>query len=162
MIKRFPNFLNNNECLKVIESHNDYYFQNHDALTNESKSSFHFFNKKEYNIFLEDLNLNLNFQDKLFKHIPFQCKISNIWLNKQIKNSTLITHDHAHSVLSGILYLKIDENSSGTTFFYEDKKLTIIPQCGLLLIFPSWLKHGGSSVNLSEERIVLSFNIQAH
>jgi len=160
MIKSVHNFLNNDECLIAIGCHKDHYFQNHAALTNESKSSFHFFNKKDPNVFLEDLNSNLKFEEKLFKHIQFQCRISNIWLNRQIKNSTLIPHSHENCVLSGILYLKIDENSSGTTFFHEDKMLTINPECGLLLIFPNWLKHGASSNNLSEERIVLSFNIQ--
>ena len=158
-VKNFPNFLSNDECLKVIECHRDSYFQNHGALTNDSKSSFLYFKNKEHNEFLEELNLHLNFQNRLLEHIKFSGKISNIWLNKQTKNSMLKPHTHEDCQLSGVLYIKLDTNSSGIKF-YHTKEYTIFPESGTLLIFPNWLMHSGSDNNLSEERIVLGFNIQ--
>jgi len=158
-VKKVSNFLSNDECLKVLDCHKDSYFQDHDALTNDSKSSFYYFKNREFNKFLEELNLHLNFQNRLFEHIEFSGRISNIWLNKQTKNSKLHPHRHIDCNLSGVLYIKLDKNSSGITFYYL-KTHTIFPELGSLLLFPSWLTHSGSGNNLSEERIVLSFNIQ--
>ena len=85
------------------------------------------------------------------------------WCNIQGKDSTLDFHNHPNSVVSGIIFLKVDENSSKLVF-QNPTSLTkeihqITPKTGLLVMWPSYLRHGsGDSINKSAERIVLSFN----
>jgi uncharacterized protein (TIGR02466 family) len=82
---------------------------------------------------------------------------------------------HPGSSISGVLYLKVDKNSS-KIYFYNPNPYNVIlrkkqhninnyeymffqPEIGDLILFPSWLKHGSDvDENMSEERIALSFN----
>ena len=104
-------------------------------------------------------------------------KISNSWFNIQQKGSVLKTHLHANSVLSGALYVNVDENSTKLYFnnpnnfikyfeYYHDsltdynfEYFYISPNIGDLVIFPSWLEHGSNGdTNNTVDRTVLSFN----
>ena len=104
-------------------------------------------------------------------------KISNSWFNIQQKGSVLKTHLHANSVLSGALYVNVDENSTKLYFnnpnnfikyfeYYYDsltdynfEYFYISPNIGDLVIFPSWLEHGSNGdTNNTVDRTVLSFN----
>ena len=100
-------------------------------------------------------------------------KITNNWFNIQYECSALIEHVHPGSIVSGALYVNVDERSSNLRFkninpyahfsdhanetnyncFYEEFE----PQNGTLILFPSWLPHD-SLPNKSKERVVISFN----
>jgi hypothetical protein len=102
--------------------------------------------------------------------------ISNSWVNFQNSGSTILRHTHPGSCISGALYLKADDNSSKLHFYnpnpflafsHHTMKVTestnnwfwVTPETGKLILFPSWLGHGGhDDVNQSSERVVLSFN----
>ena len=100
--------------------------------------------------------------------------ITNSWFNKQNKGSDLITHTHPFSVLSGALYLYVDEESFPIQFInpnnfvtmqerdretkYTSLKHDVVPTTGMLILFPSWLSHGSATLNKTSGRIVLSFN----
>lgn len=101
--------------------------------------------------------------------------ITNSWYNVQKEKSKLDWHTHPHSLISGVLFLKCDSDSSKLyfknpnpflqtqTYFNNNSDnydiYSIIPKEGLLLLWPSWLLHGSSEdMNYSKERIAISFN----
>ena len=107
----------------------------------------------------------------------FRVELSNSWINIQKKHSMLNYHTHPGSVVSGALYVKVDDNSSKLNFLnpnpfikftaknsgnqskYMYEHAFFQPENGDLVLFPSWLSHGsGSEKNMSNERIVISFN----
>ena len=102
--------------------------------------------------------------------------ISNSWVNFQNPGSTALRHTHPGSCISGVLYLKAEEHSSKIHFYnpnpflafsHHTVKVTdstnswfwVDAEVGKLILFPSWLGHGGhDDINRSQERIALSFN----
>lgn len=101
---------------------------------------------------------------------------ANCWANVNPKYASNKIHDHANCLFSGVYYLQANE-SCGNLMFYDPREARTFykpsvqsftaytadavahaPQTGLLLIFPSWLKHGVEP-NLSDvERVSISFN----
>ena len=101
-------------------------------------------------------------------HIP-ELYILNSWFNVQHPGSSLRLHNHCGSIVSGALYLKVDDKSSPLVFkdprdlgvfvYQSDPYAEYAPQPGDLVLFPSWLMHGSHEhINQSDERIVISFN----
>ena len=102
------------------------------------------------------------------------CKISNMWSNIQNKGSILNEHTHTSSIISGGLYIKVDEtcklyfhnpnpyvnftaSKTSTCFNYQNQWIPV-KNCQMIL-FPSWLKHGNNrEVNTMDNRTVISFN----
>ena len=90
-------------------------------------------------------------------------------------------HSHPESVLSGCFYLKVPENSSPIVFndprdywkFIEyppifgsgRERYSLLPEYvinpteGMLLMWPSWLEHQVPTSTVSDERIVVAFNL---
>jgi len=99
--------------------------------------------------------------------------IENNWFNVQKPGSILQRHMHiggrSLSIASGALYINVDEKSSPLIFenpnpysiFFEPKFdiRTFQPKVGDLIIFPSWLPHYTKVPNMTENRIVISFNV---
>ena len=109
---------------------------------------------------------------KKLHHIVEDLQISNSWSNILNKGEVIHTHSHANSYISGVFYL---DKCSPLTFFNPNTfgdhgwvpefnipetpdQVVSHPEKGLLLIFPSWLKH---SVHMSQEdnRMSIAFNI---
>lgn len=100
-------------------------------------------------------------------------RVTNSWFNIQYECSALHEHVHPGSIVSGALYVNVDEGSSSLRFkninpyahFSEHVTLTdyncdyeeFEPKNGTLVLFPSWLPHY-SLPNTSKERVVISFN----
>ena len=105
--------------------------------------------------------------------------LENTWVSFQYPHSKLKNHTHPGSEVSGVLYLRVDEKSSPIYFYnpnpfstfttltnenreYFCKSVKFKPTTGTILLFPSWLSHGsGDDENMSEERIILSFNTKS-
>jgi uncharacterized protein (TIGR02466 family) len=101
---------------------------------------------------------------------------ANCWANINPKYASNKIHDHANCLFSGVYYVQTPANS-GSIMFYDPRPAKTFykplvqtytaytadavahnADAGLLLIFPSWLRHGVEP-NLSEgDRISLSFN----
>jgi uncharacterized protein (TIGR02466 family) len=98
------------------------------------------------------------------------------WLVKSFPGHVAEKHLHANSIFSGVLYLKVPENSGNITFsrshnfipyltppkkfhsIYNGNSQTFRAKEGLLILFPSTLEHQVEK-NLSEsERFSISFN----
>jgi uncharacterized protein (TIGR02466 family) len=103
--------------------------------------------------------------------------INNCWATINKKNSFNVLHHHPNSMMSGVYYVKVPENS-GNLYFYDPRsgaqmllppfqhmtswtigKILYKPIEGMFLIFPSWLWHGVEPNQSNENRICLSFNI---
>jgi len=101
---------------------------------------------------------------------------ANCWANINPKYASNKIHDHANCLFSGVYYLKAPQNC-GTVMFYDprDARTFYKPSVqnftaytadavahaaepGLLLIFPSWLKHGVEPNLSDDDRISVSFN----
>ena len=132
---------------------------NHAALIGNAKSTY-----ATKNAFLNRHNsVKHRIEEKLF--YP-NLEINKSWVNVQGEHSQLNYHRHPNSVISGIIFLQVDNNSSklyfqnpNNIYLKIDDDICITPEPGLLLMWPSWLAHGsGGEKNMSAERIVVSFN----
>ncbi|PSB41710.1 TIGR02466 family protein [Chamaesiphon polymorphus] len=107
----------------------------------------------------------------------FSTNITTCWAIVNGKLASNSVHNHPNSILSGVYYLKVPENSGGLFFsdprpasqmlippigefnLWTSPKVVYKPMVGTMLLFPSWLLHG-VEMNMSEEvRISVSFNI---
>lgn len=181
LIGQFEEVLFKEQCEELISSIDSSPMKRYGALTGDSKTSF-----TTYVNILNSLPENLSFIikmkidtciDQYIRATNFNtCSVDNVWMSYQYPHSKLVKHSHPGSHISGVLYLKADEKSSPIYFYnpnpfisfttISDKSneygcdyLKFKPNTGTMLIFPSWLSHGsGEDENMSEERIILSFN----
>lgn len=104
--------------------------------------------------------------------------IINMWTTIYPQDCFVPEHIHSNSYLSGVLYTKADKDC-GDLVFHDpnwvaktmfmhtnlpvfpnvETKYSIVPEPGLLVIFPSWLPHRSLPNKSGNDRIILSFNI---
>ncbi|MBW4472895.1 MAG: 2OG-Fe(II) oxygenase family protein [Stenomitos rutilans HA7619-LM2] len=103
-------------------------------------------------------------------------KPANCWANVNSKYASNKIHDHANCLFSGVYYVKMPKDSGNLMFYdprsakafykplvsnftaYTADAVAHAAEEGLLLIFPSWLKHGVEPNLSDEDRISISFN----
>ena len=100
--------------------------------------------------------------------------ISTSWFNTLYEKGTVTAHRHERSVISGAYYPKCDPGSAPLVFEsplqpyqmnmnnirqtnYNAYNLDFVPQEGLLVLFPSWLRHSVPQ-NDAMKRYTISFN----
>ena len=178
LVRKVSNFLTDEECSAIISKIDLSDFSVHSALSGDAVSNH--VSQKENSI--ESIEHYINIKDRLKLELDgystttgiSKTELSNSWMSIQYKNSELQIHGHPVSAISGVVYLKVDENSSKLSFYnpnpfltiteitdytpYTFGKFWITPVIGDLILFPSWLSHGSDGVNNSDERIILSFN----
>jgi hypothetical protein len=101
------------------------------------------------------------------------------WYNVNHPNSYNHLHNHVGSVLSGVFYIKVPENSGNINFvrtesevndiskFIDVNKTNPYTNCrywskaveGKLIMFPSYLSHYVEQNTSTDDRISLSFNL---
>lgn len=122
---------------------------------------------------LEIIKTQFGFQDNL------KFKIGTTWINLNQNNNITKPHLHANSLLSGILYVKC--NQSGPIVFmnpivahqyvidasiikeynkFTSADMSVVPEPGKLIIFPSWLVHYVENNLDDTDRISIAFNIK--
>lgn len=108
--------------------------------------------------------------------IKQELRLQGFWANINKSDNYNVPHVHPGCVFSGVFYLKAPKDSGDIIFYspYEDvleysdqtRRLSkvfhtnwkIPIKRGLLLLFPSWLKHSVQQSNTDSERISLAFN----
>ena len=104
-------------------------------------------------------------------------RVTNMWSIINPKNSSNLRHIHPNCFLSSAYYIKAPKNC-GNLIFHDPRsaatyrtakttkinelnndEYTIIPQEGLLVLFPSYLHHSVGINGSNEDRIIISFNI---
>ena len=169
-----PNFITSKERLQLTKSINNISHHSHDSIDGDGLSTH-----KQRPSFL-DRAIKKRIQNALDEYNT-ECgyrlsKLSNEWSNIQNSGSKLLEHSHPESCISGALYINVGEESKlyfhnpnpyvyftnrreWTPYNYEYKWIPV-HNCELIL-FPSWLRHGGGDddyINQMDERIVVSFN----
>jgi len=94
---------------------------------------------------------------------PFGLEHPPFWFNLATTGESTGVHNHAReSVISGVYYLDTPIDS-GELFFRSDgeEDLTLVPETGVLVLFPSVLRHGVRSNSASGKRISMAFNLFA-
>jgi len=177
LVTQIDDFLTEKECKYIISCFEPKEFSPYPGMQGNAVSSF------SYNsCILDTLPKSILIYDKLYAQLNDFTKklgtvptsITNSWASVQRKDSYLVPHVHGRSHVSGVLYLKMDEQSSQMAFYnqnplidgmehlehteYNYRWYGIKPVIGTLLLFPSWLKHGNVAPSLSDERIIISFN----
>lgn len=178
-IKIINNFLSEDQCGEIFNVCLNSNTKSHGSLKNGTSSfnlSSNFLDqfpliktkiKNELDNFSEDFKLHF-------------LKITNSWFNIQESNSSLNQHHHRGSILSGALYINVDEDSSGIVFYNPNYYISHVfsyarrdssldfnfsdfvsykPFKGDLVLFPSHIKHGShDEINKTLNRTVVSFN----
>jgi len=182
LINFVEDFLSKDQCKEIVQFAKTKEYKKHDSLEGDSVSN-HGLN----DTILSDIKNNIEsckdveqnlylFLNEYTNKVGLKSsKLNNSWINFQNKGSRLLPHRHPHNLVSGVIYLNTDENSSKIIFHnpnpfvsFTNKTFSgyfnydyhqIKPTIGSLILFPSWLEHSsGSEVNMSEERVALSFN----
>jgi|TARA_B100000959_G_C14984441_1_gene624969 uncharacterized protein (TIGR02466 family) len=124
------------------------------------------------------------FQSELDKAVDHVCKsigfpavaLKEFRLHDDGPGTYNTQHNNPGSLLSGLFFVNIPEDNMGDVQFFRDdessyylptldlynnittKLATYKPQAGLMLIFPSWIKHATTMNNSDKNRLVVSFN----
>ena len=178
LVVEIPNFIDEKEITNILKTikKNNFLLKKHKAFINNAMSSH-----SEDNFFKK---LDVNFNNKLKQCLSIYAEqsgysiqniITNSWFNIQNKDSILSDHTHPLSTISGVVYIKISNESSPIYFFnpnqminftkinkntsYASEWVYFKPKPGSILLFPSWLKHGSNFVkNKDKLRVSISFN----
>jgi len=103
---------------------------------------------------------------------PFNYSITNSWVALNEPKSYAVVHSHGDADISGVYYLKTN-GKDGNIFFETPTKtmknsycfrnyhkaIEVVPEEGLLLLFPGWLEHGVATNETTSDRVSISFNI---
>jgi len=104
--------------------------------------------------------LNIEIKKKILKtKMIGRFKIKNIWFSIQKENQGHHSHNHPKSVLSGVYYFKIDNNSGGEiNLELESKMIKHAPQINDLLIFNSTVHHSVNPYFGKNDRISIAWD----
>ena len=110
----------------------------------------------------------------ILKKIP--AELGNFWININQPASFNVAHVHSNSVVSGVCYIKSNDqsgnlilhNRSDSEFInktYTDcnnkstfSDITYSPIQGRIIFFPGWISHSVGENKSTEDRISISFN----
>ena len=195
LVRQYDDFLTKQQCediVKYVKSDEKIHeYTSHAAIKGGlgGVSSHHKIENKDKNDEIQQIEENVpscsfisvSLQDAIHQYTTesgyTHCKLTQSWINIQKEGSSLGAHTHPFSQVSGVLYLKCDDESNKLYFYNPNQMIDSVeldkdrfteysyelyyfkPQVGTLILFPSWLKHGSyGDTNKSEERIALSFN----
>lgn len=94
--------------------------------------------------------------------------LHNLWYNINYPGAYNIEHTHPHAIYSGVLWIKVPENSGNLVMSDPCKHIIygtvptdygFVPEEGKIIVFPSHIPHRVEVNNSTENRISLSFNI---
>lgn len=96
--------------------------------------------------------------------------VENCWFEKSVKGKYHSVHNHGHTGLSAVLFMKFDPKFHTPTVFINPMSASdgrCGPQNemppgireGSLIVFPAFVNHYTSPCETDEERIILSFNM---
>jgi len=142
----------------------------------------HILKQKTFPVIYEFINNSLHEFSKSALGTSKELKFTQSWLTKHdnIPQHTF-PHRHQNSILSGTYYVNADQNSAGLNFHkdndmfekyikweqedeytqnnkYAWQSVNIEVETGVLIIFPSWLKHSVNGNTQKDVRCSLAFN----
>ena len=101
--------------------------------------------------------------------------ITSSWLNSTEKGQFHHEHFHTNSIVSAVFYIDINEGTDNIVFHkptnpisinvknnefnqYNAESCSVVAQTGMLILFPSSLRHSVPPVTSDKPRVSLSFN----
>jgi uncharacterized protein (TIGR02466 family) len=139
-----------------------------------------FFEDYKLDTFMKELSIHLNaYVQEVGMHVSKSTsfKVTSSWITKFAKNEFAHSHDHGSSDISGAYYYQVpnyeESSESGriqfhspveqlnTSYVYENipQQVTYPAEVGVIILFPSWLRHGVSVNESNQDRMSVSFNI---
>tara|TARA_Y100001963_G_scaffold6595_1_gene8508 strand:+ start:53 stop:634 length:582 start_codon:yes stop_codon:yes gene_type:complete len=176
---KVTNFINEKERIQLIKSVKDTKHDKHGAILGDGVSTHDNLLSYEHKTPIINRGILNRLQEQCNEYarkygIKDNLELTNVWSNIQNSSSILDEHCHPQSILSGALYLNVDDSCAITfhnpnpyiyfTTFHERNNFSYewyryVINNGDLVLFPSWLRHGnGTEVNMMNDRIVISFN----
>ena len=127
----------------------------------------------------EIINLSQEVMNHLAVEDHLMPEISGLWAVVNGPGSSNKLHTHPFNYLSGVFYLQVPPESGPLVFWdprpqnevllppkkpeesiHISNRVSWTPKPNDLILFPSWLSHEVEINNSTEERIVLSFNLE--
>tara|TARA_B100000287_G_scaffold400165_1_gene419121 strand:+ start:60 stop:626 length:567 start_codon:yes stop_codon:yes gene_type:complete len=178
LIMKFTEVLSSSELDSIFEKLKKHKSAEFSSVWVRSRSSYPIQN---------DILSELGLKKRIQKRIDEYCdqvklnypKISKSWFTITDVGGMVKEHDHPGSLVSGSLYINVDEYSNPIIFKnpnpivsfnlissarsdlspYTYRDYTFIPKKGDLLLFPSLLEHGCAyTPNQTVDRTIISFN----
>ncbi len=122
-------------------------------------------------------------ENNIFKE-GIRIEMANMWININKKGDYNILHDHPRCDMSGVLWIKIPEESGNLVMehnssfaaehmlncYSEEMRKTFSayqnwvfsPQSGKIVLFPSYIRHCVGENESRHDRISVSFNMHVH
>ena len=103
----------------------------------------------------------------LLQQLRDQKEVNNVlsgWSVVLRKGGHQKRHIHPESVVSGVLYIQLPEESAdegkkeGNLLFPSNNMKMVTPKEGMLVLFPSYLPHQTIPIKSNDERICIAFN----
>ena len=130
--------------------------------------------KKKFKFSKKQVMEEFNFFTKEVLKYENKFKMSTSWFTKTNKNQQSNYHCHSNCMMSGILYIQVDENSGDINFtdysmtrfllnpkepnLYNSRSWRFKPENGMVIFFPSEVYHKILESHSSIERYSLAFN----
>tara|TARA_R100001143_G_C3290587_1_gene101019 strand:- start:128 stop:682 length:555 start_codon:yes stop_codon:yes gene_type:complete len=161
-----------------------------DYRRSKAQNGFLTINKRLLNIpQLKNLKKQINKHIQIFMYEKLKVepkikfKITNSWALKHVKGDYTHPHNHANSLISGVMYLKTIENEKGGALTFHKNsswhnifplsfnaeftehnfttcdRFTIGPKPGAIILFPSSLNHSVAANQSDKIRCSVAFNI---
>ena len=122
--------------------------------------------------YLKEMNEDMDWDKEKYNFV-----LTEMWAIINPKNASNAEHTHPENVISSAYYLKAPKDCGNLNFIdpriassmrhvvsktnndFTSNILRIKPEEGMLVLFPSWLTHSVDPNMSSDERVVISFNI---
>jgi uncharacterized protein (TIGR02466 family) len=162
-----------NDFVDWMHNYSKVYQQNYRSNVNGYQSPDDFYKEESFTLLLNYMSeriLDLLDVYKESEECAIECtpRLSNMWFNINYKGSYNTIHTHPGSILGGVLYINVPENSGDICFHHQDghslsliqnTSFSITPHDGLMLLFPASLSHGVGMNYSDEPRFSIAFNL---
>ncbi len=115
-----------------------------------------YFSQKQSNIFDSLIEIVENKTREVVNDSDFNISVVQTWAIVYEKNNAAVRHNHSDTLYSAVYYASAKPNSSPIRF---DGGLTIMPETGMLVVFPGWLFHEVPAMRFDHKRIAVAFNL---
>jgi hypothetical protein len=115
-----------------------------------------YFSHKQSNIFDDLIKLVEEKTQLVVNDNNFNISVVQLWAAVYEKNNAAVRHSHSGTLYSAVYYASAKPNSSPIKF---EGGITIMPEPGMLVIFPGWLFHEVPAMRFEHQRIAIAFNL---
>jgi hypothetical protein len=98
------------------------------------------------------------------EHLECESEVDSFWAHIHKTGESTDIHDHGKSDFACIYYVKTPKDCGALLFHpnpWDTPPIPYEPQEGVVVVFPSWLKHSVSKNKSKYDRISISFNLTA-